>query len=90
MQDCSQVSSEDAQRLEEMGEAFLHPKQLIIDAEKNVIHNGIEIFKDVKAAGQDMKNGMYEKAGKEYGTVAATVLWGTQNQEYLKYEQFTQ
>ena len=37
-----------------------------------------------------MQNGEYEKAGKEYGTVAATVLWGTMNQEYLKYEQFTQ
>ena len=90
MQDCSQVSSEDAQRLEQMGEAFLHPKQLIIDAEKSVLHNGVEIYKDIKAAGQDMQNGQYEKAGKEYGTVAATVLWGTMNQEYLKYEQFTQ
>ena len=90
MQDCSQVSSEDAQRLEKMGEAFLHPKQLIINAEKSVLHNGVEIYKDIKAAGQDMQNGEYEKAGKEYGTVAATVLWGTMNQEYLKYEQFTQ
>ena len=34
MQDCSEVSSEDAKRLEEMGEAFLHPKQLIINAEQ--------------------------------------------------------
>ena len=73
-----------------MGEAFLHPKQLIINAEKQVLHNGVEIYKDIKAAGQDMQAGQYEKAGKEYGTVAATVLWGTMNQEYLKYEQFTQ
>ena len=79
MQDCSQVSSEDAQRLEQMGEAFLHPKQLIINAEKSILHNGVEIYKDIKAAGQDMQNGEYEKAGKEYGTVAATVLWGTMN-----------
>ena len=62
-----------------MGEAFLHPKQLIIDAENNVIVNGVEIFKDIRKAGTDMKNEQYEAAGKLYGTVAATILWGTQN-----------
>ena len=69
-----------------MGEAFLHPKQLIIDAEKNVIVNGVQIFKDVKAAGADMRDGKFEQAGEMYGSVAALVLWGSSNMAQI-YEQ---
>ena len=76
MTDCATVGEEDAQKLAQMGEAFLHPKQLIIDAENNVIVNGVEIFKDIRKAGKDMQAAEYEKAGEEYGTVAALVLWG--------------
>ena len=79
MEDCAQVGEEDVEKLEQMGEAFLHPKQLIIDAEHNVIVNGVEIFKDVRQAGTYMQNQQYEAAGKLYGTVAATILWGAQN-----------
>lgn len=56
MEDCAQVGEEDVEKLEQMGEAFLHPKQLIIDAENNVIVNGVEIFKDVRKAGTYMQN----------------------------------
>ena len=77
--DCSAVSSEDVAKLKVMGDAFLHPKQLIIDAEHNVILNGVQILKDVKAAGSFVTAGAYEQAGEEYGTVAALVLWGSQN-----------
>ena len=79
MEDCAQVGQEDLDKLEEMGEAFLHPKQLIIDAENNIIVNGVEIYKDIKTADSDMQTQQYEAAGKLYGTVAATVLWGAQN-----------
>ena len=44
-----------------------------------MIVNGVEIYKDVKAAGADMQTQQYEAAGKLYGTVAATILWGAQN-----------
>ena len=54
MSDCAQVGAEDAEKLKEMGEAFLHPKQLIINAEHNVILNGVEILKDVRKAGKDL------------------------------------
>ena len=64
-----------------MGEVFLHPKQLIIDAENNVIMNGVEIFKDVRKAGKDMQAGKYEEAGELYGEVAALVLWGQEDMQ---------
>ena len=83
MTDCAAVSDEDVQKLEQMGEAFLHPKQLIIDAENNVIVNGVEIFKDVRAAGKYMQAAEYEKAGQEYGTIAALVLWGDDTMDFV-------
>ena len=55
MEDCDQVGAEDVAKLKQMGDAFLHPKQLLIDAEHNVIINGVEIFKDIKTAGTDMQ-----------------------------------
>ena len=63
MKDCAQVGAEDVAKLEQMGEAFLHPKQLLIDAEHNVILNGVEIYKDIKTAGADMSAEQYEEAG---------------------------
>ena len=79
MEDCAAVSSEDVAKLSQMAQVFLHPKQLLIDVEQNVIVNGVEIYKDVKAAGNDMREQKFEAAGKEYGTIAALVLWGDQN-----------
>ena len=76
MDDCAQVSDEDADKLKDMGEAFLHPIHLIQDAAHNVIVNGVEIYKDIKKAGDDMHNNQWEAAGELYGTVAAEVLWG--------------
>ena len=83
MEDCAQVSSEDAAKLKEMGEAFLHPMQLIQDAAHNVLVNGVEIYKDVKKAGDDIKNNQWEAAGQLYGTVAATVLWGEDTMAFV-------
>ena len=79
MEDCATVGAEDVAQLEAMGEAFLHPKQLIIDAENNLIVNGVEIFRDIRQAGKHMQAGEYEQAGELYGTVGALVLWGQQN-----------
>ena len=64
MEDCAAVGDEDVAKLTAMGEAFLHPKQLVIDAEHNVIMNGIQIAKDIKKAGNYMDQGEYEKAGE--------------------------
>ena len=81
MEDCAAVGDEDVTKLTAMGEAFLHPKQLVIDAEHNVIMNGIQIAKDIKKAGNYMDQGEYEKAGEMYGTVGALILWGDMNYE---------
>ena len=89
MEDCAAVGDEDVAKLTAMGEAFLHPKTLIINAEHNAIINGVEILKDVRKAGKDMEAGKYEAAGKLYGTVAAEVLWGKQEssavEDYLQF-----
>ena len=77
--DCSQVGADDLTKLEAMGKAFLHPVRLIIDAEHNVFLNGVEIYKDIKAAGVDLEAGKYEQAGEKFGTVAALVTWGAKN-----------
>mmetsp|Transcript_27714 Transcript_27714/g.37017 ORF Transcript_27714/g.37017 Transcript_27714/m.37017 type:complete len:89 (-) Transcript_27714:180-446(-) len=79
MEDCVAISDEDVATLTQMGEAFEHPKQLIIDAENNVIMNGVAILKDIKAGIKDMNTAKFEQAGKEFGTIAALVLWGSQN-----------
>ena len=79
MEDCAKVGSEDLAKLTAMGEAFLHPKHLIIEGEHNIIINGVDITKDLVAANKDMAAGDYQKAGIMYGTVGALVLWGDQN-----------
>ena len=64
-----------------MGDAFLHPKQLIIGAAHNVEVNGVRIYKDIKKAGNDIQNNQWEAAGELYGEVAATVLWGADSMD---------
>ena len=60
MTDCAMVGADDVSKLKAMGEAFLHPKQLILDAEHNIIVNGVAIYKDIKTAGDDMQAAEYE------------------------------
>ena len=84
LEDCPQVGAEDVSKLKDMGEAFLHPKKLIIEAFHNVEVNGVKIYKDIKQAGKDIDNNQWEAAGEIYGTVGATVLWGAQDMESMK------
>ena len=83
MTDCSSLSEADLNSLKEMGQAFEHPLKLVIDAENNVIVNGVEIFKDVRKGIKDLNDKKYQQAGKEFGTVAAMVLWGQKNYKSL-------
>ena len=76
LEDCASISTEDIAKLEAMGDAFLHPGQLVIDASHNVVVNGFEIYKDIRKAGKDMDDGKYEEAGVEYGIIAALVFFG--------------
>ena len=77
MKDCAALSGEDIITLKEMGEALLHPKSLIFNDAINVVVNGVSIFKDVKAGIADLNSAKYEEAGKEFGEIAAMVLFGS-------------
>jgi hypothetical protein len=79
MEDCEKVGSDDVTKLKAMGEAFLHPKKLIIDSFHHVILNGKSIWSDIKAADKDLIAGKYEAAGELYGTIGADILWGADN-----------
>ena len=62
-----------------MGDAFLHPVHLLIDAGKNVLLNGVSIYDDIKTASTDFSDSKYEEAGEVIGDIAAKVLWGADN-----------
>ena len=83
MTDCSSLSDSDLAQLKKMGAAFKTPVHLMITAENNVIMNGVEIFKDIRTGIKDLNDAKYVDAGKQFGTVAATVLWGAENQDSL-------
>ena len=75
MEDCAKAPA-DLAKLKQMGDAFRHPKKLIIDSMKNVLLNGVSIYDDIKEANTDLHAGQYEKAGELYGTIGASVLFG--------------
>ena len=57
MEDCDKIGSDDVAKLKNMGEAFLHPKKLMITSAKNVLLNGVQIYNDIKAADYDLNSG---------------------------------
>ena len=57
MEDCDKIGSDDVTKLKNMGEAFLHPKKLMITSAKNVLLNGVQIYNDIKAADYDLNSG---------------------------------
>ena len=64
MEDCDKVGSDDVSKLKKMGDAFLHPKRLIIDSAKNVLLNGVSIYDEIKTASKDLTAGSFEAAGE--------------------------
>ena len=41
MEDCEKIGADDINKLKKMGDAFLHPKKLMIESSKNVLLNGV-------------------------------------------------
>ena len=78
MEDCEKIGSDDVTKLKNMGDAFLHPKKLIIESMKRVLLNGVSIYDDIKTADSDLISGKFETAGELYGKIGAEVLWGTE------------
>ena len=77
MEDCKKVGADDVAKLKKMGDAFLHPKKLIIDSAKNVLLNGVSIYDDIKTADKDLIAGSWEAAGEKFGKIGAEVIWGS-------------
>ena len=59
MEDCEKVGADDVAKLKKMGDAFLHPKKLLIDSAKNVLLNGVSIYDDIKTADKDLIAGSF-------------------------------
>lgn len=59
-----------------MAEAFLHPKQLLLEATESVIVNGVNIFEDVREGLHDDRMGHFLDAGEHFGQAAAMLLYG--------------
>ena len=64
MEDCEKISSDDVTKLKKMGDAFLHPKKLMIDSMKSVLLNGVSIYDDIKAADKDLMDRKFVAAGE--------------------------
>ena len=62
--------------MEEMGEALLHPKQLLGHVAHNLFFHGMTIYRGVKGGLSDYRTEQYEAAGREFGNAAALLLWG--------------
>ena len=85
MENCEAIATgDDVTKLKSMADVFLHPKKLVWDSAKNVLLNGVSIYDDIKAADSDLDAGNYEEAGKQFGTMAATVLYGGDNLEFVQ------
>ena len=59
-----------------MGEALLHPKQLLGHVAHNLFFHGMTIYRGVKGGLSDYRTEQYEAAGREFGNAAALLLWG--------------
>ena len=59
-----------------MAEAFLHPKQLLLEATESVIVNGVNIFEDVREGLHDYRMGHFLDGGEHFGQAAAMLLYG--------------
>ena len=64
----------DLSNLEKMAEIFAHPLKLVVRAGKNLIVNGIDIFKKVDAAMIAYHNDDYYEFGSEIGQAIVEVF----------------
>ena len=78
MEDCATLDPADVSTLAAMGSAFLRPKELIMNAERNLLLNGVTILRDITAGRKDLQAHEYYQAGLKFGELGALVLWGKQ------------
>jgi hypothetical protein len=73
---CGKIDHHDYEQIQRMAEAFLHPKQLLLEATESVIVNGVNVFEDVREGLHDYRMGHFLDAGEHFGQAAAMLLYG--------------
>jgi hypothetical protein len=70
------VTKRELEIFEHMLAEFSDPKSLAIKAGKNIVLNGVEIYKEISAAYTSYKVAEYENFGRDMGVAMALVLIG--------------
>lgn len=70
------VSERELAILSDMFESFKHPKALAQDAGKNIIVNGVEIYREMSAAYTNYNSKEFEGFGRDIGIAMALVFIG--------------
>jgi hypothetical protein len=73
---CGKIDHHDYEQIQRMAEAFLHPKQLLLEATESIIVNGVNIFEDTREGLHDYRMGKWLDAGEHFGQAAAMMLYG--------------
>ena len=73
---CGKIDHHDYEQIQRMAEAFLHPKQLLLEATESIIVNGVNIFEDVRESLHDYRMGHFLDSGEHFGQAAAMLLYG--------------
>ena len=73
---CGKIDHHDYEQIQRMAEAFLHPKQLLLEATESIIINGVNIFEDVRESLHDYRMGHFLDSGEHFGQAAAMLLYG--------------
>ena len=73
---CGKIDHHDYEQIQRMAEAFLHPKQILLEATESLIVNGVNIFEDTREGLHDYRMGKWLDAGEHFGQAAAMLLYG--------------
>ena len=73
---CGKIDHHDYEQIQRMAEAFLHPKQVLLEATESLTVNGVNIFEDTREGLHDYRMGKWLDAGEHFGQAAAMLLYG--------------
>ena len=73
---CGKIDHHDYEQIQRMAESFLHPKQILLEANESLIVNGVNTFEDVREGLHDYRMGKWVDAGEHFGQAAAMILYG--------------
>ena len=73
---CGKIDHHDYEQIQRMAEAFLHPKQVLMEAAENLIINGVNVYEDTREGLHDYRMANWVDAGEHFGQAAAMILYG--------------